>query len=247
MPEKKALWKRALEYVAYGHSVHTILQTEFVRTWLLPSVLSAMTGTYGINDGVSLMWVLMASALVFMAVTLTTAGIMLLRIQSTPQNKMLFKAVFHCDLTPREAPLIGNRHQRRAQNKQVPQMLSSTQVDPNVSRTLDVAQIGVEVTNTAIFPISCFLESAETEIEGEKPPRTHFPKDAVTVPAGTSMRFMDDRIDMEQIQCQRLSGKMDLLLKYGRPGKEIFELRPKGDLIIVMEHSGFVSQILVNL
>ena len=126
-------------------------------------------------------------------------------------------------------------------------MLSSTQIDPNVSRTIDKAQIGVEITNTAIFPISCFLENAETEIEGEKPPRSKFPKAAVMVPAGSSMRFMDDAIDMEEFPCQRLAGKMDLSLKYGRPGKEVFELRPKGDLIIVMENSGLVSQILVNL
>jgi hypothetical protein len=103
------------------------------------------------------------------------------------------------------------------------------------------------VTNTALFPISCFLESAETEVEGEKPPRSHFPKQGATVPPGTSMRFMDDTIEMAEFPCQRLSGKIDLLLKYGRPGNEVFELHPKGDLVIVMEHYGFVGQIQTNL
>ena len=138
MPEKKkSLWKRLLEWVGTGHSIHILLQTELVRAWLFPLGSAVLTGTSGVLGGIPLMWVLMASAVVFVTITLATVGIMALRIQSSPQNKLVYRTVFHCDLTPREAALIGNRQQRRAQGKQAHTILSSTQLDPCVSRTID--------------------------------------------------------------------------------------------------------------
>src|SRR5258708_25505984 len=112
MPEKKSRW-RFLEWFGRAHAIHAILQTEFVRTWLLPLLSSVLTGTSGAIGGIPLMWVMMASAIVFAAVTLGSMGALGLRVQTSPQNKLAYKTVFHCDFTPREMPLIGNRHQRR--------------------------------------------------------------------------------------------------------------------------------------
>jgi hypothetical protein len=244
MPEKKKpLWKRALEYVGIGHSIHTVVQTEFFQTWLIPLGSTMLTGAAGAGQA-PLMWVITASSIVFATTTIGLAGMWALRAQNSPQNKLTYKPVFHCDLTPREAPLIGNRQRRRSQGP--PLMLSSTQLNPNVTRTLDKVQVGVEITNTALFPISFFLESAETEIEGEKPPRSVFPRPIATIAPGTSVRVMDDTIEMEEYPCQRLSGKIDMMIKYGRPGDEVFELHPKGVLDVIVESYGFVAQIMVN-
>ena len=126
MPEKKPLWKRAVEAFGLGHAIHTIIQMEFVQTWLLPVVWTMITGASGVLGGLPLMWVLMASAIVFAAITTAVLAIWALRAQTSPQNRLTSKAVFHCDLTPREAPLIGNRQVRRAQGKQTPKILSSS-------------------------------------------------------------------------------------------------------------------------
>ena len=115
------------------------------------------------------------------------------------------------------------------------------------NRTLDKVQVGVEITNNAFFPISCFLESADTEIEGEKPPRSNFPKPAAICQPGASIRVLDDAIPMDEFPCQRLSGKMDMLIKYGTPGNETFELRIKGTLDVLMESYGQVNAVMLGL
>src|SRR5439155_15172519 len=97
------------------------------------------------------------------------------------------------------------------------------------------------------FPISCILQSAETDIEGIEPPRSAFPKSAAVVPAGDKIRIVDDRIQLEKMSCHRLTGNIDLLIKYGLPGKEHFELHVKGGVDIVMEKYGLVSQVILSL
>ena len=126
-------------------------------------------------------------------------------------------------------------------------MISSSQIVQNVSRTLDKAQIGVELTNNSYFPISVILEKAETEIEGETPPRSAFPKPPGIIDPGASVRFMDDRIEMDQIPCQHLGGKIDMLIKYGRRGSEKYEMHVKGPVKIQIESNGFVGAIQLDV
>lgn len=57
------------------------------------------------------------------------------------------------------------------------------------------------------------------------------------------MRISDDRMDMEQEACQRMAGKMHMHIRYGLPGKEIFELRLKGNLDIQMTDFGVVTYV----
>jgi hypothetical protein len=143
---------------------------------------------------------------------------------------------------------LGSRQQRRAAERQHQQLpdLSATQLDVHVSRTIDLAQISVELKNNATFPISIFLELAETEIEELKPPRSKFPKDKAIIAPGDKIRMVDDRILMDDFPCQRLSGKMNMRIRYGLPGSETFSLDVEGTLLIVMEHYGFVSQLQFN-
>jgi hypothetical protein len=64
--------------------------------------------------------------------------------------------------------------------------------------------------------------------------------------AGDSLRLLDDRIEMESYPCQRLIGKVNLLIKYGLAGNEIYELPVKGNVTVVMEHFGFAIKSCLN-
>jgi hypothetical protein len=242
---RSKIWA-AFEWASRAEVLSTIIHSEFVRNWLVPVAGTMLTGGSGILGGQPLMWAFVASSIVFMTLMLGMAASLAVRERNSPQNKLIAKAIINRDLTPRESPLLGNRKQRRAQHG-LQTMLSSTQVTLGVNRTLDKVQVGIEVTNNAHFPISVILESADTEIETEKPPRSHFPKPSAICPAGTSIRIMDDAITMDEFPCQRLTGKMDMLVKYGNPGNEIFEMHVKGSLDISLEPYGQVNSISLGL
>jgi hypothetical protein len=79
-----------------------------------------------------------------------------------------------------------------------------------------------------------------------KPPRSKFPKDKAVIAPGDKLRMVDDRIPMENYPCQRLSGKINMRIRYGVPGNEKFSMDVEGTLVIIMEHYGFVSQLQFN-
>lgn len=241
------LFKRAFEALGHAETLSAILHTEFVRNTLLPTALAMTSGAAGVVGGVPLMWVIMASTITFASMTIALFMVDALRERKTPQNKLSTKMGFQCDLTPKT--IMGNRKERRAKAAQhlEPITLSSNQIDPAVSRTIDKGQLGIEVTNNALFPISCILQSATSELEGEFPPRSEYPKSRVIVPAGSSIRVMDDAIEMDEYPCQKLKGRLDMLVKYGLPGNENFELHIKGSVDVVMQKSGLVSSIVLDL
>jgi hypothetical protein len=242
------LWERVLkpilEVVGHAESVNTIIHAEFVRTLLLPTIGAVVTGAAGIFGGIPLMWVFMATALTFMGATVgLLAGSNYIE-RKNPLNKLSWNVVFNCDLNPTKAVVTVNRQQRRAVAKRadLPD-LSPTQIDKNVARTLRVGQLGVEIVNNATFPISCFLDSAETTVADNSPPRSKFPKDKALIGPKDKFRLVDDRIDLNDMPCQRLSGAVKMVVKYGLPGKEKFEIVVEGTVEIIMERFGYVSQI----
>lgn len=212
MAGKRGKLRQILEWIAHIETVHTILQAEFFRTLFWPTVMTLMTGTAGILGGIPLMWVLMATALAFMG---TSGGLLLASLyveRKNPQNKLTYLGThLRKDLNPAPMPLVGNRQQRRAQRAQGQdkQTLESDQIMVGVRRTLDKAQVSIQLQNNATFPISMILESAETEIEGFTPPRGKFPKDRSVIFPGNPVHVSDDPIDMEQLPCQRMAGKID--------------------------------------
>jgi len=150
-----------------------------------------------------------------------------------------------CSLVPTPLLLPGNRQQRRASGGQntTGQILSEGAVVPGIRRNIDKLQVGVVLKNNATFPISCILVNAETEVATTKPPRSSFPKTCSIVQSGSIFAIIDDPIDMQHLACGRLVGKLDMLVKYGLPGKEVFDLRLKGDLDIAMEDYGLITQV----
>lgn len=243
----KKIIKPGLEWIGHFQTVQTIIYTEFFRTLFLPTVWTVLTAIAGYVGDFPIMWIMVATAVSFMAVTQTLLRADELRERKNPQNKLKYLPIFQCDLNIAPMALSGNRLQKRAQRSQPQQTISATQLSPQVSRTLDKGQIGVEIVNHATFPISAYLQNAVTEIEGITPPRSTFPKPAFLIPAGGTVRICDDRIELDEMPCQRLAGKIDLVIKYGLPGKEHFDLCVKGGLDIIMEHFGFVSAVIISL
>jgi hypothetical protein len=220
----------------------------FFREWILPFVPPLVVGVVGYLQAEPWMWILVAMSIVFAMVMLGLTSLTLYLERRSPINKLQTAVGFACDLTPAitqpQLPFGSNRSQRRAQ-KSIGDVvtLSPTQLNPNVSRTIDKAQLALDVVNNAPYPISCFISSASTNIEGFEPPRSTFPKPPYLIPVRGYIRFSDDIIDMEQHPCGRLLGSMDMILKYGHPGKEIHEIHITCKVTIVMEHYGFVSQL----
>jgi hypothetical protein len=222
--------------------------SELFRMYVWPVVSAVATAAGGIAGRQAVMWIIMASALAFAAAMQARVSADILREKRTPQNKLTYQVVFQCDLDRVQAPLLGNRQQRRGQLAQEnTYLLGAAQVHPEVKRHIEKAQIGIELTNNSGFPISCILVSATTDIQGATPPRSTFPKQAATVLAWSKIRLLDDIIDMENLPCQKLIGNMNLVVKYGRPGKEKFELTTKGAIEIAMVESGLVQSIFLSL
>jgi hypothetical protein len=142
--------RSVLDWIGRFATIQAIIQSQFFQTWFWPMAGGLATAVSGLLQGVPVIWALMAGLIAFAAVTIGMLAVITLRIQTSPQNKLMSKVVFHCDLTPKEAPLLGNRQQRRALAKySEPTLLSSSQIVPNVNRTLDNAQLGVELTNNS--------------------------------------------------------------------------------------------------
>jgi len=103
--------KKILEWVGHFETIQAILHTEFFRTLLWPTVMSGVTAWAGLAGHIPLMWILMATALAFMA---TMQG--LLRTsefmeRKNPLNKLkILQVGIGLDLTPMVVP---NRQQRR--------------------------------------------------------------------------------------------------------------------------------------
>jgi hypothetical protein len=235
------------------HALHTIAQTEFVRTQLWPMLLTVLTGGAGVLGHISGMYILVACGVMFAAITTGLLRANEYRERRTPLNKILFLGI-QVPVTVTPAPLLlpyvaGNRRQRRAQNSTpqqpaaIPPMLSSTTLVPGIKRTLQSAQIGAVLRNSASFPISCILERSETEIATLRPPRSRFPKQPSTISPGATFFVNDEPIDMEEIPAGKLTGKIDMVVKYGLPGNEIYEFPIKGDVYIEMEDFGMVKQV----
>lgn len=239
---------RLLEWLGRIETIHALVTSEFIRTLLLPTVVTVIGAGVGVLQGVPLMWIIVGSSLIFMAITQSLLRTDEYKERRNPQNKLKVVVIFQMDLVPAAVPFMGNRKQRLAQKAtgQEPRVLQ-TDINPYVNRIMSIGQLGVQLTNTATFPISCYLESAKTDIEGIMPPRSDFPKPPCVIPTGGKVRVVDDRIELDDMPCHTLSGNLDMLIKYGLPGKEHFELRVNGPVEVHMTTWGLVSSITLSL
>lgn len=229
MAKKKSRLVQLLEWAGHFETIQTVIHTEFVRTLLWPTVLSATAAAGGYFGGFPLMWVVMASALTFAG---TVHG--LLRgseyiERKNPRGKLRFiQTHIGMDLVPLQNP---NRVQRR-------------QGAPMQPRLIERMQLGMEVRNDASFPIWLFVEHAESEIEGNTPPRTAYPKGAACIPPGVTLSCTDERMSMNNFPCgKKIAASYTVRIKYGLEGNERFELEHAANLEIHTHQLGLVTQI----
>jgi hypothetical protein len=202
----------------------------FAKPFLLPSMLAAAAGGAGWFGHLPLMWIIMAAALTFMG---SMVGIFFggtYRDRITAEHKVRYLGT-HVGFDLNELP----RKARRAQ---------ATGAVP--ARTLSKVQVGVVLHNSARFPISVILEHAETEVEGELPPRSMFPRKPTLIVPGNTVFVMDDAILMHDHACEKLDGHMDMRIRYGFPGREKHHLQFAARLDILMRPDGVMQQIFTN-
>ncbi len=232
------LLRRGIEAVSHVETIHTILQTEFVRTLLAPSISAMLTGTAGILGGVPVMYVMVAAALAFAAVAQGALRASEYRERKSPLNKLRYNGtIFNFDLVS----VTTNRKARRTHVAVNTRTKLPSTVEPLV-RELENGQLGVELVNFANFPISLIVHSADTEIEEFTPPRTQYPRPAITVLPGIPIRVCDTSIPLKGTKCDKLEGKINLKIKYGLPGKEVYDLDIETKRVDVLMHAnGFCS------
>jgi hypothetical protein len=241
-------WLRnILEWTGYGQTIQAIAQAEFVRTFLIPTVLTVTAAISGWLGDLPLMWIVMASALTFMGAAQGMLRGSEYLDRKNPQNKIVLTGTrVHAEMEPTDVPWAGNRKQRRAGAAQKaigPVRLGPSDISVGIKRTIDKVQVGVNLKNVATFPISIILVNASTEVAGEKPPRSIYPRPVSTMQPGASFFSLDDAIELEGLPAGRLEGKLNMTFRYGLPGKERFELHFEGDIDIHMEEFGFIAAV----
>ncbi len=222
---------RMLEFLGHLHTIHAITQAEFIRTLLVPTVTALATGGAGLWGGLPLMWVIMATAVAGAAAAVGILNASTYLERKNPEHKLtVTKTLFNFSLVPISPP---NRKHRRSAAAQggapaVPAFRHFTKL-----------QLGFEVWNRASYPLSLEVMSAETEVEGLKPPRAKYPKDPVIIQPSTTLWIHDDAINVDdEMVCDNLDGQMDIVVKYGLPGKEKYEIRHHGTVEIFVEPFG---------
>jgi hypothetical protein len=222
--------KRLGRWIAGFEAIRAIVQSDFVRTLLWPYFGAAMTAVAGYLQNVPWMWVIMASALTFMAILQGMLRGAELIDRKNPLNKLrLVETVVNYDLHPTSDGIVY--------------AVRGAGAPPGPPRSIARIQLGVRLLNRASFPISVVIESAETEIEGKLPPRIKYPSPPLPLLPGTGGVFHDGTIDVGSIPCGEVTGKMDLRIKYGLPGKERFRMNFIGTIRIYFFPDGRIAEV----
>lgn len=222
------LIKDVLDWIGRWQVVQGIVT--LLKPFVWPGIAAMLAGAAGYVGHQPVMWIVMASALSFMGVGVGVFFGDTYRDRKSPRNKLLYTGTaFNYDLKPME------RRARRAAATGAIQ-----------ARLLDKTQIGVFMHNSAPFPISAILESAETEVEGMKPPRSLFPRAPVTITPGNTVIIADDPIPMDGHICEKLEGHMSITIRYGLPARENLTLRFRGRVEALMRPEGFLQGIYTH-
>jgi hypothetical protein len=206
----------------------SIVTGTFFKVYIWPVASSVLTAAAGYLGHVPVMWIMMAVAIVFACVTQSWLRISEIMERMNPRNKLAYvQTVVHFDL--KGGPALANVGGSTGRPRKLEQM-----------------QIGVELQNRSSSPISLSIANAETEIEGLFPPRTNYPKAAITILPGGLVRCFDLPIPMKDKPCGRISAKMSIKVKYGMQGDEDEELNFDAVLDIALQPDGTQMQLFTH-
>ena len=187
-----------------------------------PILAAATTGIFGYLEWEPVMWIITASALVLFAGLASSYQILGLRQFITSMGKLRYSnTMVACDLKEVKPG------KTRAISRHVIE-----------HRQIDKMQIGVMLYNSAHFEISAYIESANTSMGGESPPRTDFPKPAATILPGQTVFMLDEAIDMKGRACGNVQGRLEMNIRYGAPHREKYDLSFMGRVEVHMRNTG---------
>jgi len=176
----RARFDQALTWGQRVQTAWAFFTSAWFKTFIYPTVSSVLTGASGILGGIPLMWVLMASALVFMAVTHAVLRMYEIQQWINPANKLAYiQTVLNLDLKGSKA------------------LAATPGGSTGRPRKLEKMQVGVELQNRATFPLSVIVSSGETSIATKHPPRSIYPRQPILIAPGHTFRVYDDPILME--------------------------------------------------
>ena len=146
MAERKNLWIRLLEWTGHAEAVHALLTADFVTRLILPTVAAMIGAGSGWFGGVPLMWIIVGTTLIFMAVIQSLLRFDEYKERKNPAYKLaVIRTMFNFELVPITGP---NRKHRRAAAAQ-----GGAPAVPAV-RHFVKGQLGFEVWNRSSFPMS---------------------------------------------------------------------------------------------
>lgn len=219
---------QALTWGQRVNAAWSIVTGTFFKVYIWPVASSVLTAGAGYLGHVPAMWIMMAVAIVFACVTQSWLRISEILERVNPRNKLAYvQTVVHYDL--KGGPAFANVGGSTGRARKLQQM-----------------QIGVELQNRSFSPMSLFIASAETEVEGLFPPRTTYPKRAVTILPGGLVRCIDLPIEMNEKPCGRMSAKMSIKVKYGMQADEDEELNFNAVLDIILQPDGTQMQLFTH-
>lgn len=199
----------------------------------IPALWVVLTGSAGIVGGAPLMYVMVAVTVVAAFALWAFQLFSVQKDYNSPLNKLkILNTVFAHDLAPAEE-----------HNRQIRRGVAKTKlIVPARPRRITKCQLGVEVLNTASFPISVIAWSAETELYGKNPPRTKYPKLPALLQPGGTVWIHDEPIELNA-PCELLNGSINITIRYGKPGDEKYTLVHNGTVEVFMEPVGFLKGV----
>lgn len=221
------LIKPILEAVGHFESLSAI------KTLLWPFILTAGTAVSGYLGHAPIMWIIMAGTLTFMGASVGILAASYYRERQNPLNKLMIRnTIFFHNLAD---PPQHNRQTRQGSAK-------AKVVVPLPPRRLTQGQLGLDIVNTASFPLSIIVKSANSKIEGMMPPRSSYPKKPIILQPGGFFWVHDESIELN-LPCGVLKGELELTIAYGIPGNEKYIISRKGTVEIFLQDNGLLQQV----
>jgi len=184
----------------------------FLFTWGVPFLLAGLTlASHYVSPSVPPAYLLAAAALVFGG---TTTGILRFdewRQRRMPQNKL--------KILPFTFAWDGQKDKR--------------------GRTTGVKGfvLTLNFSNRASFPLSVVVDEFDCVIEGHTSTNKNLLGTSMTLQAEGDGYFRDSIIQMNNFPLQNLEGKVKFKARYGRPGREKYEISDELKLLFTFDSS----------
>jgi hypothetical protein len=213
---------------SFGGALDQIGRAQLLYTFAaygLPILASSTAVVAGLLEREPVMWIITAAVLILFAGVGAFYHLISVMQFITPMGKLRYSnTMVACDLA----------NIRPGRTKAISQAVIH-------HRHIEKMQVGVYLLNAAHFDMSAFIEEANTSMDGKTPPRATYPKPAVIIRPGQVVFMLDDAIDMQGRACSNITGRLEMTIKYGTPGREKYDLQFRGSIEVHMRNTGLMT------